>query len=91
MSDPDLSIRDVSGHAVVALRGELDLADAPRVASFLMAAVAACGPSIIVDLAGLKNLESSGLGILVRVLKWTRGKRRQAAPAPGGGLLTTGD
>lgn len=73
MSDPDLSIRDVSGRAVVALCGELELADAPRVASYLMAAVAACGPSIIVDLAGLTHVDSSGLGILVRVLKWARG------------------
>jgi anti-anti-sigma factor len=49
-----------------------DLADAPGLASHLITAVAACGPSIIVDLAGLELIDSCGLGVLVRVLKWTR-------------------
>ncbi|MGO8892310.1 MAG: hypothetical protein ACLP8X_39270 [Streptosporangiaceae bacterium] len=43
MLDVDLSIRDLDGRAVVALRGELNLADTPGVASHLIAAVAACG------------------------------------------------
>ena len=37
----DLSIRDADGQAVVALRGQLSLADIPGVASHLIAAVAA--------------------------------------------------
>lgn len=60
------------GHAVVALCGELDLADAPAVASHLMTAVAACGPSIIVDLASLTFIDCCGLGVLMRVLQWAR-------------------
>jgi len=60
------------GHAVVALHGELDLADVPAVASHLIAAVAACGPSVIVDLAGLEFIDCCGLGVLVRLQKWTR-------------------
>jgi anti-sigma B factor antagonist len=60
------------GHGVVALCGELDLADAPIVASHLIAAVAAFGPSIIVDLAGLEFIDCCGLGVLVRVQKWAR-------------------
>ena len=72
MLDMDLSIRDFDGRAVVALRGELDLADTPGVASHLVAAVAACGPSVIVDLAGLDGIGSAGLSVLLRVLKWTR-------------------
>jgi anti-sigma B factor antagonist len=74
MVSADLSIRDFSGNAVVALCGELHLADVPAVASYLMSAVAACGPSIIVDLADLKYIDASGLAGLVRVLKWTRGR-----------------
>ncbi len=54
--DMDLSIRGFGGQAVVALRGELNLADIPGVASYLIAAVAACGPSVIVDLAGLEGI-----------------------------------
>lgn len=56
MVDVDLSIRDLDSRAVVAVRGELDLASSPPVASHLIAAVAACGPSVIVDLAGLDGI-----------------------------------
>jgi anti-anti-sigma factor len=69
----DLSIRDFGGPAVVALSGELDLAGTPGVASRLIMAVAACGPSVIVDLADLESIGYSGLAVLVRVLKWARG------------------
>jgi anti-sigma B factor antagonist len=68
----DLSIRDFDGQAVVALRGELNLTDIPSVASHLIAAVTACGPSVIVDLAGLEGIGYSGLSVLLRVRKWTR-------------------
>ncbi len=72
MLDVDLSIRDVDGQAVVALRGKSNPADIPDVASHLIAAVAACGPSVIVDLAGLEGIGYSGLSVLLRVRKWTR-------------------
>jgi anti-sigma B factor antagonist len=68
----DLSIRDFDGQAVVALRGELNLADAPCLGSRLIAAVAACGPSVIVDLAGLEGIGYIGLSVLLRVRSWTR-------------------
>jgi anti-sigma B factor antagonist len=72
MFNVDLSVGDFDGYAVVALYGELDLFDTSDVASHLIAAVAAYGPPIIVDLAGLKFIDSCGLGALVRVLRWTR-------------------
>jgi anti-anti-sigma factor len=72
MFNVDLSVGDFDGYAVVALCGELDLSDTSDVASHLIAAVAAYGPSIIVDLAGLKFIDSCGLGVLVRALRWTR-------------------
>jgi anti-sigma B factor antagonist len=83
MFNVELSAGSPGGHAVVALYGELDLADAPGLASHLITAVAAYGPSIIVDLAGLAFIDSCGLGVLVRVLKWTResgGDMALAAP-----------
>jgi anti-anti-sigma factor len=79
----DLSIRDPDGQAVVALRGQLSLADIPGVASHLIAVVAACGPSVIVDLAGLDGIGYTGLSVLLRVRKWTRqngGDLHLAAP-----------
>ena len=72
MLNVDLSIRDSDGQAVVALHGRLSLADIPGVASHLIAAVAACAPSAIVDLAGLDGIGYSGLSMLLRVRKWTR-------------------
>ena len=72
MLNVDLSIRHFDGQAVVALRGELSLADTPGVASHLIAAVAACGPSVIVDLTGLEGMSYSGLSVLLRIRKWTR-------------------
>lgn len=72
MFNVDLSVGDFDGYAVVALRGELDLFDTSDVASHLIAAVAAYGPSVIVDLAGLTFVDSCGLGVLARVLRWTR-------------------
>lgn len=72
MFNVELSVGDFGGHAVVALHGELDLADVSAVASHLIAAIATCGPLIIVDLAGLEFIDCCGLEVLVRVLKWTR-------------------
>jgi anti-anti-sigma factor len=72
MLSVELGIDDFDGQAVVALRGETDLADIPSVASHLIAAVAACGPSVIVDLAGLEGIGYSGLSVLLRIRKWTR-------------------
>lgn len=72
MFNVELSVSGHGGYAVVALCGELDLADTPVIASHLIAAVAAFGPSIIVDLAGLDFIDCCGLGVLVRVQKWTQ-------------------
>jgi anti-anti-sigma factor len=72
MLNVDLSIGDFDGQAVVALRGKSNPADIPDVASHLIAAVAACGPSVIVDLAGLEGIGYSGLSVLLRIRKWAR-------------------
>jgi anti-sigma B factor antagonist len=72
MLNVELSIGDFDGQAVIALRGRLSLADAPDVASHLIAAVAACGPWVIVDLADLEGIGYGGLSVLLRVRKWTR-------------------
>jgi anti-sigma B factor antagonist len=72
MFNVELSVSGDGGYPVVALCGELDLAGAPVLASHLIASVAAFGPSIIVDLTDLELIDCCGLGVLVRVLKWTR-------------------
>ena len=71
MASMDLRTGECDGLAVVALRGELDAADAAGVAAAL-AAVAVRGRAIIVDLAGLEFIDSSGLAALVLARKQAR-------------------
>jgi anti-sigma B factor antagonist len=78
MISVDLSTREGDGQVIVALRGVLDVADAASVAVALTAA-AARQRDIIIDLAGLEFIDSSGVAALVR-------GRRQARHA-GGELL----
>ena len=78
MSSADLSTSDGDGTVVVALYGELDVADAPAVADALVAVVAG-GPRVVVDLAALDFIDSSG----VAALAYARRHARQA----GGDLL----
>jgi anti-sigma B factor antagonist len=73
-----LSTRECGGHVVVALGGELDLADAAEVAAVLVAAVGR-ELRIIVDLAALEFIDCSGVAALAR-------GRRHARQA-GGDLL----
>jgi anti-sigma B factor antagonist len=67
----DLSTRECDGHVVVVLCGQLDIADAASVAA-AFAAVAAREPQIIVDLAGLQFIDSSGVAALARGRKHAR-------------------
>lgn len=75
----DLSTSECDGRAVVTLSGELDVADAASVVAALAATVAR-QREIIIDLAGLEFIDSSGLAALVRV-------RKQAQRAGGDVLL----
>ena len=68
MADIDVSSSRCAGHVVVALRGELDVTDATRLARALSAA-AAPGSRVIVEVAGLTFLDCSGLGALTYVRK----------------------
>ena len=65
MAGVDVSTRECDGQVVVALRGQLDMAEAAGAAA-AFTAVAARGPQIIVDLAGLEFIDSSGVAALVR-------------------------
>jgi anti-anti-sigma factor len=71
MFSVDLSIRECGGRVVVGLSGELDVADAVSVAASL-AAIAARQPQVIIDLAGLEFIDSSGVAALARGRKLAR-------------------
>jgi anti-anti-sigma factor len=71
MYSVDLRTRDGHGHAIVELRGELDVSDAAAVvAAFVL--IVARRPEIIVDLAGLEFIDSSGVAALARGRKLAR-------------------
>jgi anti-sigma B factor antagonist len=67
----EFSTHECGGHVVAVLRGELDVADAVAVAAAL-AVVAARGTEIIVDLAGLEFIDSSGVAALAHGRKLAR-------------------
>jgi anti-sigma B factor antagonist len=71
MVSVELSTRECDRQVVVALRGKLDVADAANAAASL-AVVAASGRTVIVDLAGLEFIDSSGLAALVRARQHAR-------------------
>jgi anti-sigma B factor antagonist len=71
MVSVELSTRERDGQVVVALRGDLDVADAARVAASL-AVIAGSGRNIIVDLEGLEFIDSSGRAALARARQHAR-------------------
>ncbi len=71
MAIAEFSTRQYNGQVVVGLRGELDVADAAKVAAALVQ-VAALASQVIVDLGGLEFIDSSGLAALVRARKHAR-------------------
>jgi anti-anti-sigma factor len=71
MFNVDLIAGECDGHVVVALRGELDVLDAAGAAGAL-AAVTAREPRVIVDLAALEFIDSSGLAALVLARAYAR-------------------
>jgi len=84
MLSVDLTVRTRGDHAIVALRGELDMADAADVVSALTAA-AADRRGAVVDLAGLAFIDCSGAAALVRAHSRVRqagGLLLLAAPRP---------
>jgi anti-anti-sigma factor len=84
MAIVEFSTRECNGRLVVCLRGELDVADAAKVAVALVQ-VAVLARQVILDVEGLEFIDSSGLAALVRARKHARhagGDLLLAAPQP---------
>lgn len=67
-----LTDRNVDGIDVVALKGRLVMADVPQVRQRLLATVERGNGKLVLDLGGVEFMDSSGLSVLVSVLKATR-------------------
>ncbi|TML20611.1 MAG: STAS domain-containing protein [Actinobacteria bacterium] len=67
-----LSTRTVAGHRVLEVGGEIDVYTAPQLRERLISLVEGGDRHVIVDLARVEFLDSTGLGVLVGGLKRVR-------------------
>src|SRR5438067_13884780 len=68
-----LSTRTVAGHKVLEVGGEIDVYTAPQLREHLIALVEGGDRRVVVDLARVEFLDSTGLGVLVGALRRLRG------------------
>ena len=68
----DMSVDTADGRIVVHVAGEVDLANAPELDEQLAALMAQAPAHLVVDLAEVTFMDSTGLGVLVRALKRSR-------------------
>ncbi len=72
-SDPvAVTTRQQGGFTVVSVTGEVDLYSSPRMREAILAGVSRKDPRVIVDLAGVSYMDSSGIATLVEALQLTR-------------------
>ena len=64
-----LASREVAGHTVVEVRGEVDVYTAGALRERLLATIEGGARSVVVDLDRVDFLDSTGLGVLVGALK----------------------
>jgi anti-sigma B factor antagonist len=67
-----LATREIAGHTVVHVRGEVDIYTSSLLRERLVELVEAGARQVVVDLSGVDFLDSSGLGVLVGALKRLR-------------------
>lgn len=60
------------GYSVVAVVGELDVYTAPALEESLGGLIDDGVSAFAVDLTGVSFLDSTGLGLIIKALKWTR-------------------
>jgi len=68
----DVTTRQESGCTVVTVVGEVDVYTAPTLDEALSAALAEGNTCVVVDMAGVDFLDSTGLSVLVKALKRIR-------------------
>jgi anti-sigma B factor antagonist len=68
----DIAISERDGWAVLAVTGELDVATAPKLRQEAVRMSAAGQHRVVLDLSGVGFLDSTGLGVIVGILKRSR-------------------
>jgi anti-sigma B factor antagonist len=67
-----LQVEERDGWAIVRASGDLDLTTAPRLREAVVGIVVSGQPRVVVDLQSVDFIDSTGLGVLVGLLKRTR-------------------
>lgn len=70
-----ISSRPDGDTCVVSFRGEFDLANAPAAETELTAAMAPGVARLVIDIAGLEFIDSTGIAVLLSALHRCEGKR----------------
>ncbi len=68
----DLAVTDHDNCAVLAVTGELDVATAPQLRQEAVRLATSGRTHLVIDLSGVDFLDSTGLGVIVGVLKRVR-------------------
>jgi len=70
MTEPiTLQVTKVAGHAVVAVSGEIDISSVPDMRAAIDAVLTDGTRQLIVDLDGVRFMDSTGLNLLIGVVK----------------------
>ncbi|WP_131737608.1 STAS domain-containing protein [Actinomadura roseirufa] len=77
-----LSHERCTGHTLIAVRGELDVATTPHLRERLNAALVDAVPPVVIDLSGVTFCDASGLTLLVEARRRAHGAVVLAAPRP---------
>jgi anti-sigma B factor antagonist len=72
--DFGVATRQAGAYTVVEVTGEFDVYTAPVLEESLGELVDGGQRDIVVDLTGVTFMDSTGLGLLIKALKWTREK-----------------
>ncbi len=64
-----IDVRRIASHAVVDVKGEIDVYTAPKLREKLIELVSEGSYDVVVNLEGVDFLDSTGLGVLVGALK----------------------
>jgi anti-sigma B factor antagonist len=68
----DLAVSEQQGWVVLAVTGELDVATAPRLRQEAVRLTSSGSHRLVIELSGVGFLDSTGLGVIVGILKRTR-------------------